>query len=308
MTSADLKAKLRGVIGFPVTPFHEDLSLDLDALTQNVDAMAKYPFCAVVAAGGTGEMYSLTPEEIVHVVRTTVQTVRGRMPVIAGIGFNTPIAVDLAQKLDKAGADALLVMPPYYTNAPHEGLYDYYAEIGRATSLPAIIYSRDWAVFTPEMVARVAERVPTLAAWKDGQGDSRKLHRIMTAVGDRLAWLGGIGDDCAPAYFAIGVQAYTSSVSNIAPELSVALGRAGLSGNFELLDELVEKYVHPLYALRDRGRGYEVSVMKHAMEALGIKAGPVRPPLQNCTAQEIQQIRQLMEIYRTGRFGSGAGA
>ncbi len=302
MTAADIKTRLRGVIGFPVTPFHQDLKLDLDALAQNVDQMAEHPFCALVAAGGTGEMYSLTVEEIVEVVRTTVQSVQSRMPVIAGVGFNTPIAVALAQRLEKAGAGALLVMPPYYTNAPTEGLYDYYAAIGEASSLPLIIYSRDWAVFSPDIVARLADRVPTLAAWKDGQGDARKYHRIMTRVGDRLAWLGGIGDDCAPAYFAIGVQAYTSSISNIAPELSLALGRSGLNKDFAQMNELVEKYVHPLYAIRDRNRGYEVAVMKHAMEILGRRAGPVRPPLQNCTEAEIREIRQLMEVYKSARW------
>jgi len=302
MTGAEIKTQLRGVLGFPVTPFRDDLKLDLDALAQNVDVMAQHPFCAIVAAGGTGEIYSLAVEEIVEVVRTTVQAVGKRMPVVAGVGFNTPIAVELAERLEKAGADALLVMPPYYINAPREGLYDYYAAVGAASELPVIIYSRDWAVFTPEMVARLADRVPSLAAWKDGQGDARKYHRIMTQVGERLAWLGGIGDDCAPAYFAIGVQAYTSSISNIAPELSLALGQAGLSRDFPLLNALEEKYVHPLYALRDRNRGYEVAVMKQAMEILGLKAGPVRPPLQNCTSAEIEEIRRLMMLYKVSPF------
>ena len=124
MTAADVKTQLRGVLGFPVTPFRQDLKLDLEALACNVDRMAQHAFCALVAAGGTGEMYSLAVDEIGEVVRTTVEVVRKRMAVIAGVGFNTPIAVALARRLESAGADALLVMPPYYTNAPHEGLYD----------------------------------------------------------------------------------------------------------------------------------------------------------------------------------------
>ncbi len=299
---------MRGVLGFPVTPFDAGLKLDLDSLAGNVEAMAEHPFCALVAAGGTGEIYSLTPDEIVEVVRITVAAARGRMPVVAGVGFNTPIAADLARRLEKAGAGALLVMPPYYINAPNEGLCDYYAAVGAASDLPVIVYSRDWAVFSPDMVLRLADRVPTLAAWKDGQGDARKYHRIMTRVGDRLTWLGGIGDDCAAAYFAIGVQAYTSSISNIAPALSLELGRCGLGGNFERLNELVARYVHPLYAIRDRGRGYEVAVMKHAMEILGWKAGPVRPPLQNCAEAEIADIRRLMQVYQDSPFALRARA
>ena len=292
-----LRERFRGVFGFPVTPFRQDLSLDLDALARNVDEMAAYPFCGLVAAGGTGELYSLTPEEVGQVVRVTVEAVRGRMPVVAGAGYSAPIACDMARRAQKAGAECLLVLPPYYSNAPFEGVIDYYRGIGNATGLPLMVYSRDWAVFTPGMVARLADKVPTLTFWKDGQGDARKYQRIMQSVGNRLAWLGGLGDDCVPAYFAIGVQAYTSSISNIAPRLSLELAEAGMAHEVARLNGLMEKYVHPLYALRERVKGYEVLVMKAAMEILGMPAGPVRPPLTNCTAQDTADLRALMEVY-----------
>ncbi len=292
-----LRDRIRGVLGFPVTPFRKDLSLDLDGLARNVDEMAGHPFCALVAAGGTGELYSLTPDEVEQVVRVTVQAAGGRMPVVAGSGYSTAIGADMARRSERAGAECILVLPPYYSNAPFEGLIDYYQTIGSATGLPLMVYSRDWAVFTPGMVARVADRVPSLTFWKDGQGDARKYQRIMQSVGDRLAWLGGLGDDCVPAYFAIGVQAYTSSISNIAPRLSLALAEAGMARDFARLDELMRKYVHPLYAIRDRVKGYEVSAMKAAMEILGMPAGPVRPPLSDCAAHDVNDLRALMEVY-----------
>lgn len=297
MTQRDFCRSLTGVFGFPVTPFKRDLSLDLDALARNVDEMTRYPFCAIVAAGGTGEMYSMTPREIVEVVRVTVQATAGRMPVVAGTGFNGPIGAEIARGVENAGAECLLALPPYYIQAPQEGLFEYFRTIGQASALPLMVYSRDWAAFTPEMVAKLADRVPTLAAWKDGQGDARKYQRIMNYNGDRLAWLGGLGDDCVPAYFAIGVQAYTSSISNIAPRVSLALAEAGMARDFTRLDELMGKYVHPLYALRERTRGYEVAVMKAAMEILGMPAGPVRPPLQNCRPQDVADLEQLLKAY-----------
>jgi 5-dehydro-4-deoxyglucarate dehydratase len=291
-------SELRGVFGFPVTPFHRDLSLDLTALARNVDEMATHPFCAMVAAGGTGELYSLSFDEIEAVVKTAVQAVNGRMPVVAGTGFNVSIGCEIARRAERAGAEFLLVLPPYYTGAPEEGLFAYYEAIGKATGLPMMVYSRDWAVFTPEMVARLADRVPTLVAWKDGQSDTRKYQRIMDYNGDRLAWFGGLGDDCVPGYFAIGVQAYTSSISNISPAISLALAEAGMERDFARLNELMTKYVHPLYAIRERARGYEVAVMKEAMEILGMPAGPVRPPLMNCRTKDIEDTRKLMEVYR----------
>ena len=295
MLQRQLAASLKGGFGFPVTPFRPDLSLDLDALAKNVDEMAAYPFCALVAAGGTGELYSLTPEEVEAVVRTTVQTVAGRMPVVAGTGFNAAIGADIARRVECAGADFVLILPPYYVLSPERGLFAYYKAIADVTSLPIIIYSRDWAVFTPEMVARLSDLIPTLVGWKDGQGDIRRLQRIMSYNGDRQAWFGGLGDDCAPGYFAIGVQAYTSSISNLSPQLSLDIAEAGLARDFDRLNQLVNRYVHPLYAFRERSRGYEVAAMKAAMEMLGKPAGPVRPPLTNCRPEDLADLRPLIE-------------
>jgi 5-dehydro-4-deoxyglucarate dehydratase len=298
---------MQGVLGFPVTPFRSDLSLDLDALAENVADMVRYPFCALVAAGGTGEIYSLTPREIEDVVRVTVEAAGGKMPVVGGTAFNVPLGAEIARGIERAGADCVLVLPPYYISSPEEGLFDYYSAIGNATGLPLMLYSRDWASFSPQQVARLAERVPTLHFWKDGQGDARKYQRIMQHVGNRLAWLGGLGDDCVPAYFAIGVQAYTSSISNIAPKISLELAESAMTGDAPRLAALMEKYVHPLYALRERVRGYEVAVMKEAMEMLGHKAGPVRPPLCKCRKQDVEDLRSLMEVYREAIDGREPG-
>ncbi|HEY3840188.1 MAG TPA: 5-dehydro-4-deoxyglucarate dehydratase [Bryobacteraceae bacterium] len=298
MTHKEFASSLRGVFGFPVTPFKKDLTLDLEGLARNVDEMAAHPFCAMVAAGGTGELYSLSIDEIEAVVKTTVGTVKGRMPVVAGTGFNTPMGVEIARRLEKAGADCILVLPPYYSHSPLEGVIEFYEAVGKATELPLMIYSRDWAAFTPQQVARIADRVPSLVCWKDGQGDVRKYQRIMNHLGDRLAWIGGLGDDCIPGYFSIGVQAYTSSISNIAPKLSLELAKAGVARDFARLDVLMAKYVQPLYAIRERHRGYEVAVMKEAMEMLGMPAGPVRPPLMNVREHDIADIKALLDVYK----------
>ena len=257
-----------------------------------------FPFCAQVTVGGTGEIYSLTAAEAIEAVRVSVDATAKRMPVVAGVGYSAPIGVEMAKGMEKAGASALLIMPPYYTNAPAEGLFRYYETIAGSVSIPVSLYSRDWAVFTPDMVSRLADRIPNLSFWKDGQGDTRKYQRIMAALGDRLAWIGGIGDDCASSYFGIGVQAYTSSISNIAPRLSLAIADAGMRREMDKLNALLKKYVHPLYALRDKTRGYEVTVMKKMMEMMGKPGGPARPPLVEVKAEEIAEIERLIELYK----------
>ncbi len=162
MKPEELRGKLRGVIAFPVTPFKSDLSLDISGLRKNLQELLKYPISAVVAAGGTGEMYSLTPLEHQEVVKATVEEVHGKVPVIAGTGFNRQIAIELAQQSARAGADAILALPPYYPGADESALADYYAAIGGATPLGLFVYSRDWVNPGPEWVEKLAAKIPTL--------------------------------------------------------------------------------------------------------------------------------------------------
>jgi 5-dehydro-4-deoxyglucarate dehydratase len=223
-------------------------------------------------------------------VRVTVEAVAGRMPVIAGTAFNWSVARDIVRRSEHAGVGGFLVLPPYGPPTAPQGLASYYEEIGSSTGLPLILYSRDAAVFTPDQVARLCDRVPTLGGWKDGQADLRLFRAIRHRVGNRLAWYGGMGDDYAAEYFAIGAQAFTSSISNFAPKLSLAL--AG-----EERSELLRRYVIPLFAIRARIRGYDVAVVKMAMELVGITAGPVRPPLPNLLPEDAADVRALIESW-----------
>jgi 5-dehydro-4-deoxyglucarate dehydratase len=298
MTADAFRKKLRGVIAFPVTPFNADLSLNIAGLRKNIQHLMQHQLAALVAAGGTGEFYSLAPAEYVEVVRVIVEEVGGRIPVIAGTGFNRALAVELARQAQGVGANAILALPPYYPNADDEGLADYYAAIGEATPLPLIIYSRDWVNPGAEWVERLAARVPTLAAWKDGQGDIRRYHQIIARLGDRLHWIGGIGDDCVPGYYSIGIRVFTSSIATVTPKIPLLLDAAGSAGDQKELDRLMREYVLPLYALRARRKGYEVTVMKQMMDFAGLAGGPVRPPLPNLRPAEIEEVRAMVERWK----------
>lgn len=291
-----LRNKLSGVIAFPVTPFKEDLSLDLPGLHENLTKLLDYPIAAVVAAGGTGELYSLTPAEYARVVELTAHAVEDRVPVIAGVGFGQRLAVEMAQAAERAGADGILAFPPYYPQAEDEGLFEYYRAIGEATRLGMLIYSRDWTNFSPSMVERLTA-IPTLVGWKDGHGDIRRLQIIINHVGDRLHWIGGAGDDMVAAYFSIGVTTFTSSIATVAPLLSLKLWELADSGDSEALRDLLDRCVIPLYALRARRKGYEVSAMKAMMDMVGLNGGPVRPPLVNVKADEEDELRSILATW-----------
>jgi 5-dehydro-4-deoxyglucarate dehydratase len=294
MKPNDFRRKLGGVIAFPVTPFKPDLSLDLPGLRRNLQGLVKHKLCAIVAAGGTGELYSLTPAEHLEVVKATVEESKGKIPVIAGVGFNRAIAIELAKHSAKAGADAILALPPYYPGADDDALLEYYKGIGEATPLGFLVYSRDWVNPSPAWVERLAKAVPNLVAWKEGQGDIRKYQQIMQRVGDRLYWIGGVGDDCVPGYYAIGIRTYTSSIATVAPKLSIELHEVASRGDSAALKKLMEQCVVPLYGLRTRRKGYEVSVMKELMNLLGMAAGPVRPPLAGVRPEDAAELKSIL--------------
>jgi 5-dehydro-4-deoxyglucarate dehydratase len=301
MNPQELCTKLEGVIGFPVTPFNADHSLDIDGHRKNVRYMLEQPMCALVAAGGTGELYSLTPDEVRQVVEATIEEAAGRAPVIAGVGFAGGLAKRLAQQAADCGAAGVLAFPPYYPNAEMDGLVDYYASIAEASGLGVLIYSRDWANYTPAQAQRLAE-IPNVVAWKDGTADIRRYQMIRERLGDKLHWIGGAGDDMVPGYYAIGIRCYTSSISAVAPKLSIKLHELGAAGDSTGLNQLVNDHVVPLYALRTKRKGYEVSAMKAMLDMIGLSGGPVRPPLVEVTGSDRAELRAILDGWRSARF------
>jgi 5-dehydro-4-deoxyglucarate dehydratase len=298
MNPQDLRNRLSGVVAFPVTPFHADLSLDLDGLRKNLRALLAHPICAIVAGAGTGELYSLSPAEHHAVVQTTLVEVNNKIPVLAGVGFNPAIATELAGFAAASGATGVLAFPPYYPGADEEGLLAYYRAIGQATMLGLLIYSRDWFNPSPSFVKRLADEIPTLIAWKDGQADLRRYQMIQEKLGDRLLWIGGAGDDMIPGYYSIGCRTYTSSIANVAPKLSLRLHELASNGHSEELTKLMNELVVPMYALRAKRKGYEVSVMKAMMEMIGLVGGPVRAPLGDLREEDLQTIRSWLPRWK----------
>ncbi|HUB68261.1 MAG TPA: dihydrodipicolinate synthase family protein [Candidatus Methylacidiphilales bacterium] len=298
MQPAELREKLQGIIAFPVTPFHDDLSLNLEGLRKNLRSLFKHPVCAIVAPAGTGEIHSLSPAEHLAVLKTTIEEVNGRVPVLTGTGFNPPIAAELAREAAAAGVNGILAFPPYYPNPDEEGIVAYYKGIAEATPLGMIIYSRDWFAPAPPLVEKLARAIPNLIAWKDGQGDIRRCQMIRQCLGNRLHWIGGAGDDMVPGYYSLGIRTYTSSIANVAPKLSLRLHELASAGHSAELTNLMNELIIPLYVLRAKRKGYEVSAMKAMMDIIGLAGGPVRAPLVDLRADEIKSLQAVMERWR----------
>jgi 5-dehydro-4-deoxyglucarate dehydratase len=296
-TPEAVKASLRGALAFPITPFDAAGAVDLDAVRENAAFLATSGISAIVAPSGTGEIFALTPEEAIAIVRATVEAA-GDKPVIAAAGFGPTLGAHLARESEAAGTAAIMIVPPYYGKPDPDALIQYYADISAATSLGILPYARDAALFTPKMVETLVAKVPNVIAFKDGRGDVRLFQQIREYVSekvgaDRLVWLAGTGDDLVGPYFAAGAEGFTSSLACFWPEAATELFRLASTGDYAGLAEYHKRVVRPIYAMRQRKAGYEVSVMKAAVEVLGFRAGPARSP--NVTDAEIAELKQLLQ-------------
>lgn len=292
----DLRPRLRTVLAFPITPFTADDRVDLAGFRANLRDLAGAGYSGLVVAGGTGELYSLTPEECDALYRAAAEEVGDRLTIVAGVGGSVAVARDLARRAEAAGCHGVLILPPAYGAAEQEGLYRYYAAVAGATRLGVFPYARGLAIPTPALLARLAE-IPNVVAFKDGHGDLRLWQRLRERVGpdSGLVWLAGMGDDLVVPYFAAGAEGFTSSVANYDPRTPLDLFRLASAGRFAEAEALLrDRGVYAAYDLRARKRGHEVSVVKAALELLGRPAGPVRPPLLPLTADEREELRAIV--------------
>ncbi|MFF9409649.1 5-dehydro-4-deoxyglucarate dehydratase [Streptomyces anandii] len=303
MPSAPLAERLSipsGPLFFPVTAFGPDGSPDLGVYREHVRRGVEAGAAAVFACCGTGEFHALTPEEFQDCVRAAVEATAGRVPVVAGAGYGTALAVRYARLAREAGADGLLAMPPYLVVAGQEGLLRHYRELAAATDLPVVVYQRDNAVFEPRTVAELA-RTDGIIGFKDGVGDLDLMQRIVSAVRTEVPggflYFNGLptAEQTQLAYRGIGITLYSSAVFCFAPEIALAFHRALRDGDDTAAARLLDNFYRPFVELRARRRGYAVSLVKAGVRLRGLDVGEVRPPLEEPAEEHVKQLAQLIE-------------
>lgn len=293
---SELRERLRGLLAFPVTPFTESNEVDIERYRSHLQFILAAAPAALFVCGGTGEFFSLGLPEYSQLVKIAVEEARGRIPVIAGAGYGIPLALEFARAAESAGADGLLLMPPYLVQAEQEGLYQHYRSIALATNLGVIIYQRDNAIFAPSTMRRLAE-IPSLVGFKDGYGDMERLGRIRLAVGERLAFMNGMptAELSALAFRGLGIGSYSSAVLNFVPEISHAFYKALTEGNSSLLERLLDGFYRPFAELRERKKGYAISLIKAGVNLTGRPVGCARPPLVNPSDGELSELKSIIE-------------
>ncbi|OLF12163.1 5-dehydro-4-deoxyglucarate dehydratase [Actinophytocola xinjiangensis] len=285
-----------GLLSFPVTHFDADLQFDEPRYREHLAWQAGFDVAGLFAAGGTGEGFSLTSAEVDRVVRAAVDEVGGRVPVLAPATGATVVALAQARAAEAAGASGVLLFPPYLTEAGQRGLVEHVSTVCRATRLGVIVYSRANAVFTDASVAELADRNPNLIGLKDGVGDIERLTRTYAKVGDRLIYVGGLptAETFALPLLQLGVSTYSSALYNFLPEFALRFYAAVRAQDRETVYRLLSEFVIPYLDIRDRGRGYAVSIVKAGLTAVGRDGGRVRPPLSDLSTDELAELTDLV--------------
>lgn len=292
-----------GILFFPVTPFDADDRVEEDLLRTHIATTLEHSPGGVFPACGTGEFHALSTDEVARVVRVATETVAGRVPVVAGSGGPLGHATAVAKSAADAGADALLVLPPYLVGGPQAGLVAYVEAVAAASDLPVVIYHRGNAQYTVDSVRRFAGN-PKVVGFKDGVGDVGLAQQIVRAVAEEgredFAFFNGLltAELTQGAYRGIGIPLYSSAAFAMIPEVANAYYRAYVDGDEERRNALLDGFYSPLVRLRDETPGFGVSLIKTGLRLGGLPVGSVRAPLVDPTPE---QEARLAGILKAGR-------
>ncbi|HEY5328448.1 MAG TPA: 5-dehydro-4-deoxyglucarate dehydratase [Acidobacteriaceae bacterium] len=297
ISPAELAKKIgNGLLSFPVTHFTKELAFDEAPYREHISWLLEHQPAGLFAAGGTGEFFSLTLREFSAVVGAAASETAGRVPVLAGCGYGTAMAMEFARAAEDAGADGILLLPPYLVNSEAAGLAAHVAAVCAATSVGVIVYNRDNAIMDDVTLARLCERCPNLIGFKDGVGDIELMTRIYSRLGDRLIYIGGLptAETFALPYLEMGVTTYSSAIFNFLPKFAQEFYAAVRRRDHAEVYAGLRDFVLPYIAIRNRRRGYAVSIVKAGMTAIGRPAGPVRSPLVDVSEAELAELRKLI--------------
>jgi 5-dehydro-4-deoxyglucarate dehydratase len=294
----DLRTALgSGLVSFPVTHATSDYSFDEAGYREHLQHLGQYDVSGLFAAGGTGEFFSLTQDEVSRVLRATVEETAGKIPVMGPAGYGTATAVEMTKQAEADGADGILLLPPYLTEVPADGLYAHVARVCAATSLGVVVYHRANARYNADVIGRLVNEFPNFIGFKDGICDIDLMATLYANHGDRLVFIGGLptAETYALPYLELGATTYSSAIFNFAPQWALDFYASVRAQDRVAVYDKVRDFLVPYIAIRDQRAGYGVSIVKAGLTAAGRSAGPVRPPLSDLTATELHELTGLVK-------------
>ncbi|MEJ5083512.1 MULTISPECIES: 5-dehydro-4-deoxyglucarate dehydratase [unclassified Ochrobactrum] len=301
MEPQQIKQKLgAGLLSFPVTHFDNEGRFAPESYKAHVEWLSSFDAPVLFAAGGTGEFFSLRPDEIPAIVSAAKEAAgNSDTAIVSGCGYGTEVAIDIARSAEKAGADGILLLPHYLIDAPQEGLYEHIKRVCQSIGIGVMVYNRDNSVIQPDTLARLCDDCPNLVGFKDGVGDIGLVRQITAKMGDRLTYLGGMptAELFAEAYLGAGFTTYSSAVFNFVPGLAVEFYNALRAGERATCERILNDFFYPFMAIRNRRKGYAVAAVKAGVRLQGFNAGKVRSPLSDLTHEEERMLEALIGKY-----------
>ena len=276
-----------------VTPFKPNGEVDYQSLQALVELQIQGGVQALVACGTTGEKSTLKHEEHLKVIQTIIETTAGRIPVIAGTGSNdTLYTVELSNEAEKLGADALLVVTPYYNKTSQEGLVDHYFYVADRVQIPMILYnvpSRTGMNIQPETYAILCKH-PNIVATKEANGDISSIAKTMSLCGDSLQMYSGNDDQTIPM-ISLGAKGVISVFSNPCPQIMSTICQKALAGDFNGAVRMQNQYLPLMQAMFCDVNPIPV---KETMNQMGLNVGLCRKPLVETSQTNKEQIHILL--------------
>ncbi len=276
------------------TPFFDDGSINFEELGRMIDFNIDNGTDAIIICGTTGESATMSDEEHIECIKFAVERTAGRIPVIAGTGSNdTRYAVHLSQEAEQLGADALLLVTPYYNKASQAGLIKHYRMIAESVSLPIIVYSvasRTGVNITPETCVELA-KIPNIVAIKEASGNISQIAQIAALCGDELDIYSGNDDQIIPI-MALGAKGVISVLSNVMPFETHEIATLCLENNYP---EARRKMFKVQQLAKDLFCDVNPIPVKHALNVMGFKAGPCRMPLSEMSDANKAKLEATMK-------------
>lgn len=298
MDPLELKSILSsGLMSFPITDFDEAGEFNEAGYRDRLEWLMPYGARVLFAAGGTGEGFSLTLDEHARVIRTAVKTCGTNTPIIAGAGYGTRLAIEMARNSEAAGAAGILLLPHYLTETSQRGLAAHVDAVCKSVKIGVIVYNRGVCRLAADTMERLVEDNPNLIGFKDGIGDIEAVTVVRSRIGDRVSYLGGLptAEVFAEAYNAAGFPVYSSAVFNFIPRTANEFYAAVRNGDRSVTSRLLADFFIPYIDIRNRSGGYAVSIVKAGARLVGKPAGPVRSPLADCTEQDHRDLQVLID-------------
>ncbi|CAM3022952.1 dihydrodipicolinate synthase family protein [Chryseobacterium flavum] len=284
----------KGIIAYPITPFDENEKVDIPLFKHLVERLITSGSHGIAPLGSTGVMPYLSDEEKEEVTEATLQQVKGRIPTLVGVSnLTTEKTIHHAQFAEKAGADAVMIIPMSYWKLTDDEIVAHYDAVARKISIPIMAYNNpvtSGVDMSPALLKRLLE-IPNVTMIKESTGDVQRMHYLRRELGEEVAFYNG-SNPLALAAFSAGARGWCTAAPNLIPELNIGLYNAVEEGDFEKAKTIFYQQFDLLKFIVNKGLPRAV---KSGLNILGENGGNLRSPLKPLHEKETDELKNILK-------------